>query len=273
MLYLISGEGNAISAFKSTYSVWQNAVKIKRHPLIENHNGEEIIRNPHDIDLILFCLALGLNHKVYEHLKKLRDEHFDGQPPNKPFTPPIGSEEISVLEDFLKGASERLTCAVFQAPSRAAKAISRQMIINASLDLVRQKMRPITIFSDDEKQRLLERGEITPEILSYIYTDDGKDFNSELAEHEGICKILLADCEFTSKAFIEALSLIRAKYKNLGLNVKGASHLRYNGEITKDRMIHEGIPEDIAELLTHTDSEKLKDILDCDSVRKKFGNI
>ena len=274
LLYLISGEGNAIFAFKSTYSMWQNAVKINRHPLIENNNGEEIIRNPHDIDLILFCLALGLNHKVYEHLKKLRDEYFDGQTPNKPSAPPIGDEEISVLEDFLKDASERLTRAAFQIPKGIAnaksrqKAKSRQMIIDASLDLVKRKMRPITILSDDERKRLLDSGEITPEILSYLYEEDGKDFHPDLAGNEGICKILLSECKFT----IEALSLIKAKYMRLGLNVKGASHLRY-GEITKDQMTQAGISEDIAELLTHMDSEKLKDVLDCASVRKKFGNI
>lgn len=281
--YLISCSGNAISrtvnyGFKSTEAVWRNAINEKKHPLLHH----VVARNAHNIELVLFCLALGLNYNVYDTLKKLRDKKFKPTLPQKPQNPPIGSEELEMLENFLKNASERLMCADEQAigqpineTQRArAYAKSRNMVISAFLDLLKHKMRPITVLTDEEIESMLRANEITQETLDYIYTEIDTEnghrrfFNSDL-QYDGICKILLDKCNFGT----EALSLIKTKYLQLGLNVKGGMYPKTNYEITTGKMIEAGIPEDIAELLTRTEPEKLNPLLNCDSVRKKFGNI
>ena len=124
---------------------------------------------------------------------------------------------------------------------------------------------------DEEIESLLRANEITQETLDYIYIKNNQEryFHPDL-QHDGICKILLDDCDF-SKLGIEALSLIRAKYLELELEVRGAAHLNYDHAITKEEMVQEGIPEDIVELLTSKKKEELKPLLNCASVRKKFG--
>lgn len=297
LTYLISSNGNAISSsahyddgFRSTEVVWRNAMNEYRRPLLG-----VTARNAHDNELVLFCLALGLTYDVYDWLKKCREawlekrreeKRLTGQnlktaAPKKPKNPPIGDEELAMLEDFLRNASERLMSADDQArgqpltdtPKLKAYAKSRNMIINATLDLLKHKMRPITVLRDEEIESLLRSNEITQETLDYIYSKDKDEriFNPDL-KHDGICKILLDKCDF-SKLSIEALSLIKAKYLELGLEAKGSAHLNYDHVITKEEMVQERIPEDIAELLTSTRQAELKPLLDCASVRKKFGNI
>ena len=156
--YLISCNGNAISrtvnySFISTEVVWRNAMNEYRYPLLHEDRAIAHVkaRNAHDIELVLFCLALGLNYDAYNTVKKLRYERFKNTPrptPKKPQNPPIGSEELEMLENFLKNASERLMCADEQAigqqfiekPKDRAYAKSRNMVINAFLDLLKHKI-------------------------------------------------------------------------------------------------------------------------------------
>ena len=292
--YLISERGNVIYGFPSTEAVWRNAMNERKRPLLEESRTttKVKVRNPHDIELALFCLALGLNHDVYSWLKELRNAKFNVAP-KKPQNPPIGADELRMLEDFLQNASERLMCAdecakgrpLSEIPKERAYSKSRNMVINAFLDLLKHKMRPITMLTDTEIDYLIKAGEISQETLDSIYEDyyvenqkgetqHKRTFNPDL-KHDGICKILLDECRFLdeNKFGTEPLSLIKAKYLELGLDVRAAEHLRYNHAITGDEMIQAGIPEDIAELLTSTEANKLKNLLDSVSVRKKFGGI
>ena len=129
--YLLSKERNSIATF-SERGLWVTHMRLSRRTKGLNLSR----RNASDTDLLLFCLALGMDRDVYERLRLLRNKAFldkNGSGTGPGFDQ-LSDDEKNLLLDFLSVVRERF--AVAKSECRNSKEeIPRRMLENAALDM------------------------------------------------------------------------------------------------------------------------------------------
>ena len=144
--YLCTKNRNGIKDFSETV-LWHTNMGLghRNLPLSE--------RNAADTDLMLFCLALGLDKNVYQLLLQRRNEKFNNTPlrPRKGVLTLQESDEQNQLYSFLdtEKITERLICAKNEV--KKAEEIPRKMLLHASIDMMKIGLYPILKFTPEEK--------------------------------------------------------------------------------------------------------------------------
>ena len=144
--YLCTKERNRIADFDEN-DLWYN--RMKAGPRQERNLS---MRNAANTDLMLFCLALGLDNDVYELLRKRRNKKFNNQKPGKGSWALQGEEEQKKLQSFLNThtVTERLKCTFDD--TKNPKDVPHRMLINASLDLIKSGLFPVIKFTEEEQK-------------------------------------------------------------------------------------------------------------------------
>lgn len=155
--YLRKVERNGISEFSSTLIFWQNNIQLPR----KNVNLED---NPEpDKVLLLFCLALGFDHLVFNRLIELRA----GIPVNRDW-PLIDKGEEAILYDMLKDIHWLSMEARRQVKN--IEELPRRIILNANIKFLSESHSPITELSESEYQEVKEK--FSGDILEKFYQCD-----------------------------------------------------------------------------------------------------
>lgn len=141
--YLLKEERNTVGDFSSS-ALWKNAMNAR---FSKDKTLETLAAN--EIHLMLFCLSLGFDTSVFERLIKLRDIAFNGDEIAIK-NPPITTREKNVLFQFLKNSAERLRCARNEAGIRNKNHIVRRVLVNVSLDLMKDNLLPVVVLTDKE---------------------------------------------------------------------------------------------------------------------------
>ena len=90
------------------------------------------------MDLIVYCLSLGLEEDTLNRLISLRNEAYPNRAIINPDTPNFGEQEHEVtklLREFLRDSAHRLTNARANEP--IPKRIPRQMLLDVNNDLAK----------------------------------------------------------------------------------------------------------------------------------------
>lgn len=144
--YLMKKERNSICEFTSSTVFWNNVVGFSRG--INGNDTYFMEKRPvDDKDLMLLCLALGFDHKVYDKLLTLRKDKFKQQVIHSTL-PQIGSLEISFLRNLLMDSHWRFLDAKSQV--KTLEEIPRRMLVNANVELLQKNWKPIIHLSDAE---------------------------------------------------------------------------------------------------------------------------
>lgn len=161
--YLLTEERNTVGNFTST-ALWRNAThsRFSKDASLENFAAN-------DIQLILFCLALGLDIEVFNRLVKLRNEAFNGEETSIK-QPALTENEKIILLEYLKQSEERLRCARNEAYVYNKNDIVRRVLVNVSVDLIKSGLLPVVVLTDEE----VERTNIDKKFLEKAY-DTGKN--------------------------------------------------------------------------------------------------
>lgn len=126
----------------STRSFWDNIVKLRLRRSNSPHRLED--GPTAEIDLIIFCLALGLEEKTLNRLIFLRDKAYTDRRPTRPTTPHFANpqQEQQVknrLREFLRGdANQRLARARANQP--LIHVIPHQMLLDVNNDLAQSNL-------------------------------------------------------------------------------------------------------------------------------------
>ena len=163
--YLLTKERNTIGDFTST-ALWRNAMHFrfsKDQPL------ESFPAN--NIQLILFCLSIGMDDCVFNRLISLRNKIYDNEALMK--QPPLTEREKIVLLGYLKDSQERLRCARNEEFVSNKNDIVRRVIVNITMDLIKANLLPVTILTEEE----IELTGLSEELLDQAYD---KDINGKM---------------------------------------------------------------------------------------------
>ena len=126
----------------STRSFWNNIVKLRLRRSNSPHRLED--GPTAEIDLIIFCLALGLEEKTLNRLIFLRDKAYTDRRPTRPTTPHFANpqQEQQVknrLRELLRGdANQRLARARANQP--LIHVIPHQMLLDVNNDLAQSNL-------------------------------------------------------------------------------------------------------------------------------------
>ncbi|MBR3747611.1 MAG: hypothetical protein IKN27_11695 [Selenomonadaceae bacterium] len=139
-------------AYSKSDALWKKATGLNRgsdFSYIED-------RAASDIDLLLFCMALALDEKVYYRLRALRDEYSEQEKVKvtKSKYPAVGEDEENKLIEFLKDSYWRLSDA--RREEDKSENIPRRMLLNANRDLLKLGLKPIIHLEGNEVREIQE---------------------------------------------------------------------------------------------------------------------
>ena len=112
--------------------------------------------------LLLFCLALGCDHLVFNHLIDLRKDK--GTPVNRDW-PLIDKAEEAILYDMLKDIH-------WLSMEKNIEEIPRRILLNANIKLLSENHSPIIELSDNERLEVDEK--ISGDIREKFYRYDNQ---------------------------------------------------------------------------------------------------
>lgn len=163
--YLMTKAGNSIHDFgTSTRSFWNKFINLSRS---KGYNGLEDICTA-DVDLILFCMSLGLDDEIFKKLIDLRNKTYPNEQPKQPRTPALVDGEANYLQDLLKLSKIRL--AATRQKVSEPQDIPRRMLLNVNIHLLKRGLKPI--INLDGAEEIAELTAIFPaEKLSAVYTE------------------------------------------------------------------------------------------------------
>ena len=128
--FLLTKERNTIADFESLRDFWEAVVKLGRSN--DPHRMEDA--RIADIDLMLLCLALGFDEKVYDKLIDLRDKKHANRNLVNPRTPVLGIDEPNYIKSLLNQSRNRLATA--RSAVTNLEDIPRRMLLDANIALM-----------------------------------------------------------------------------------------------------------------------------------------
>lgn len=165
---LLTKKRNGIADFENTAIFWRHVMKIRRGA--DTYRFEENCVS--NVDLLLFCLSLAADDKVYQLLlKKLDQEKKRSHLKQRKFKfPDIKKAEVEFLRERLCYAGENLRLALEHSDAFNKYSIPRRILFDINLCLLQKGLHPIIPLTGTEEITAI-KDEVAQATLKQFYNE------------------------------------------------------------------------------------------------------